>query len=296
MSSRARRRLLALAAALAVLVTLCGLAFERTLAWAIVDAPNRGRQVSAGDAIAVPVGPPGATLAVRVLDAPSPRGTVFVLHGVRDRKEHLAGWGEHLVAAGYRAVLVDSRGHGASTGAWLTYGVQEARDLSQVLDTLEARGLVDGPVGAMGVSYGAATAIEWAGREPRVRAVVAVAPFASLREVVPEYVERELPLLHRLLPDALVARAIERAGELGGFAPDDASPRDAIARTRAAVLLVHGRADRHIPARHSEWLHAAAPGSTLVLVDDEDHFSISADRSGVLWRTTLELLSRHLGP
>ena len=34
-------------------------------------------------------------------------------------------------------MLVDLRGHGGSSGRWLTYGVVESRDLSQLIDQLE---------------------------------------------------------------------------------------------------------------------------------------------------------------
>jgi pimeloyl-ACP methyl ester carboxylesterase len=43
---------------------------------------------------------------------------------------------KELAEAGYRAVLVDLRGHGRSTGKYTTFGVQAAKDLSQVIDAL----------------------------------------------------------------------------------------------------------------------------------------------------------------
>ena len=52
--------------------------------------------------------------------------------------------------AGYRAVLVDLRGHGRSTGKYLTYGVQEAQDISQVIDALEQQQLIAGEIGVLG--------------------------------------------------------------------------------------------------------------------------------------------------
>jgi len=205
---------------------------------AIVRAPNFGRTPPppARGELRIQVGPPAATLSITIADTPRPRGTVFALHGIRDSRESMPGWGPMLAAAGYRAVLPDLRGQGRSSGDALSYGVLESRDLTQALDALSERGLVAGPVGVMGNSYGAAAAIEWAGRDPRVQAVVAVSPFASLREVVAGY----LPFR---LPPSLVARSIERAGARGGFDPDDASPARAITQTRAPVLLIHGEDD-----------------------------------------------------
>lgn len=214
------------------------------------------------------MGPPNATLSVEIVDAKDPQGTVFLLHGIRADKGSLRGLAKSVAAAGFRAVLVDLRGHGRSTGDYLSYGVVESRDLAQTLDALEARGLRVGAVGVIGFSYGAATAIEWAGQDPRIRAVIALAPFASLRKVVPGYTV--LPL-----SSSFVNEAIDLAGARGGFDPDQASPMVANAHTDAHVLLIHGLDDRRIPPWHSRLIFAAGSGhSAILLVPGEGHLSI----------------------
>ncbi len=240
---------------------------------AIVVAPNRGAPapVRKDGELTVAVGPPSATIAIEIIDCKNPQGTVFMLHGIRADKNSLRAWGELLTAARFRVVLVDLRGHGRSTGDWLSYGVVESRDLAQALDALETRGLRVGSVGVMGFSYGAAVAIEWAGSDPRVKAVVAIAPFASLRAVVPEY--SPIPF-----PESFLNGAIDLAGKRGGFNPDEASPVLAIARTRAPVLLIHGEDDSNIPSWHSKLIYEAGrTHAKLVLVPDADHASIADD-------------------
>jgi uncharacterized protein len=257
---------------------------------AIIFAPNHGKPqpTPIPGELRVTVGPPVASLSVELMDAPQARGTIFVLHGIRADKEVMRGWGTMLTHAGFRAVLVDLRGHGRSTGDWLSYGVVESRDLSQVLDALEAKGLVAGGVGVMGTSYGAATAIEWAGVDPRIGAVVAIAPFASLRAVVPGYAP--VPL-----PTSFVDGCIERAGIRAGFDPELASPMMAIAKTKAPVLLVHGKEDGRIPFWHSERIAAMAPAhSELVLVPDEGHESIMNDATGVIGTRAPAWFAAHL--
>ena len=280
-------------------LTLCALALAAFLGWrpaneaavsAIVVAPNYGAAEfpPIEGEIRVEVGPPAASLAVELIDPEAPRGTVFVLHGIRSGRQWMRGWGEMLRDAGLRAVLVDLRGHGRSTGDYMSYGVVEARDLSQVLDALEKRGLVAGKVGAMGTSYGAATALEWAGVDPRVTAVVAVAPFMTLRAVVPGYTPVPLPA-------SFVDRCIDEAGARAGFDPDLASPLAAIGKTRAPVLLIHGRADERIPFSHSEQLAAAAQGhAELVLVPGARHESIMNDVTGVIRTRAPRWFAEHL--
>ena len=115
------------------------------------------------------------------------QGTVLVLHGIRDSKDSMRGKGRLLAEGGYRSVLIDLRGHGSSSGDWLTYGVLDSWDLTQVMDALDRQNLLSEPVGVFGCSFGAATAIQLAGHDPRIQAVVAVAPFATLQVAIHSY-------------------------------------------------------------------------------------------------------------
>ena len=282
------RRRLGAAIVVVLALGLADVVFERVGAHAIVDprAHAAAADRQAADKL-IDVGPPRATLAVVVVEPKRPpRATIFVLHGIGDRKESMRHWGEHLAEAGYRAVLVDSRGHGHSTGQWLTYGVQESRDLSQLIDALH----LDGPIGVMGISYGGATAVEWAAREPRVRAAVAVAPFASLRDIVPIYTPRTIPVIGWLVPRWVQMRTVDVAGRMAGFDPDAASPRAAAHATHTPILLIHGKSDVTVPLGQSELIAASAPSVTLTVLDAQDHDHISGDPR--LWPLALDFFAR----
>jgi uncharacterized protein len=290
---------------LAGLIALTPLLVPAFIPAGLIDAPNARRPPPADlppealrelgvTGLRLRVGPPDAELSIWVLDpagASSPgspgRGgaerrrsapTVLVLHGIRDSKRSMYGWGRRLAAAGLRAVLVDLRGQGSSSGRHLTYGVLDRRDLSQVLDQLLARGLVSAPFGVFGASYGGATAIQLAGVDPRVEAVVAVAPFADLRSVVPDYLRCYLPVLWRLVPASRIQRAIDEAGRQAAFDPDQASPRLLLQRARARLLILHGSADRNIPLRHTEEIQAVAPDRVeRVVLPGRDHNGVMGD-------------------
>ena len=73
------------------------------------------------------------------------RGTIVLLHGVRLDKHSMLPAARAFLDAGYRVVLLDLRGHGRSGGGYLTYGVDDAGDVSGVLDALESRGVALGP-------------------------------------------------------------------------------------------------------------------------------------------------------
>jgi pimeloyl-ACP methyl ester carboxylesterase len=247
--------------------------------------------------IRIDVGPPAASLSLWIVEprpadgaartAPPPRGTVLVLHGINDKKDTMIGVGKHFAAHGYRAVLVDLRAHGRSGGQWLSFGAVESKDLAQVVDALDTAGLLAGKIGVFGPSFGGGVAVQVAGRDRRVRAVVSVCGFTSMRDVTPGVVRMYAPPpVKWLLLESTIRRAVTEAGRVGGFDPDAASAVDAIRRTDAQVLLIHGKLDRKIPPRHSERLHAAAPDhSRLILLDGETHDSILAgDAGGVVLR------------
>jgi pimeloyl-ACP methyl ester carboxylesterase len=268
------------------------------LAEVIVTAPNRLNpfvgpgnplpplEVLAGadQHLQVRVGPPEATLAVSIFEPherATPRATVLVIHGIYARGFWMLQTARALNKAGYRAALVDLRGHGRSTGEYLTFGVQEAKDLSQVIDALAQRGLVSGSLGVYGISYGATTAIHLAGLDPRVKAVVAVAPFSQMRDEVPQFGRTMVPGLGGAIPWGVYQEAIDQAGRKAQFDPDAADAVRAIQRTSAQVLLIHGTNDWIVPHRNGARLHEAARDhSQLVSIPCLGHIAVWVDPTG----------------
>ena len=245
----------------------------------------------------IPVGPPAATLASWWLEprsAPA-RGTIVLLHGVRMDRSSLVGAGVAFHQAGYRSILVDLRGHGESSGRYLTYGAVEAPDLSELLDSFSARGVSLGNVGVFGFSYGAAVALDLGARDERVCAVVAAAPFASLREVVVDYRHKYLPAALNLIPERWFDAAIDDAGWLAAFNPDQSSPLLAVSRSRAHQLLLHGTSDTQVPIRHSLALSSlAGPRAELRTILGAEHYDLP--RGAQVEQEALRWFERWLTP
>lgn len=206
-------------------------------------------------------------------------------------------YGRTFAAAGYRVVLVDLRGHGRSSGEWLTYGIQEAQDLVQVLDALEAEGLVVEPLGVFGMSYGGAAAIRLAACDDRISAVVSVAAFGSLRDVVDCGVRLFLPGWGWFAGESSIQEALERAGSLAGFDAVAADTCAAISRTRVPVLILHGTWDLIVPVEHARRLHAAAGGPCeLILFDGLGHNAVFHDSAGMVTRESGRWFEHWLDP
>jgi pimeloyl-ACP methyl ester carboxylesterase len=254
---------------------------DATLSVWIVDPSPAGSDAAGGPALMSDASPssgndpPAQTRPSPVKSCP--RGTLFLLHGLLESKEdvpmHL--YSSALAREGYRVVLVDLRGHGRSTGDRISYGGRESHDMVQVLTALEQQNLIAGRVGAVGISYGASVAICWAAIDSRVRAVVAMEPFSSIRYAAVDAGAEMLMGLPRIFTRGDFNDITDRIGRLDGFDPDLSSPLYAIARMTTPVLLIHGKADDFLHPSHSIRLHEANPAHTeLILVENADHFDL----------------------
>lgn len=114
---------------------------------------------------------------------------------------------------------------------------------------------------------GAGIALQAAGVDPRIEAVVAEAPFASLREASYDYAGlQKYPLLGKTLfaPGAWVMLA--RGQSLAGFPAAEVSPEHAVAARAFPVFLICDAADTTLPCRHAEKIFAAARGPRSLCV------------------------------
>jgi pimeloyl-ACP methyl ester carboxylesterase len=202
-----------------------------------------------------------------------------------------------LACQGYRVILVDHRGHGRSTGDRISYGAIESRDMVQVLDALGQRGLIAGEVGAVGVSYGASVAICWAAIDPRLRVVVALAPFSSLRDAEADAGPMILGPTRWMYSKEDYRDIIQRIGRLAGFDPDRQNALVAIAHSHTPVLLIHGQSDDFLRPAHSIRLHEAdLDHSQLILVPGADHFDLWFMGAQMIMHESDEWFGHYLTP
>lgn len=182
----------------------------------------------------------GVTLKAWRLQAAGPsRGTLVYLHGVADNRMSGIGVGRRFAERRFDVIAYDSRAHGESGGDDCTYGFYEKRDLIRVLDRIANR-----PIVLLGVSLGAAVALQTAALDDRVAAVIAVETFSDLRTVVRERAPS-------VMTERGVEKAISLAEQRAAFQVRDVSPVLAAADIDVPVLLVHGANDRHTSPDHS---------------------------------------------
>jgi pimeloyl-ACP methyl ester carboxylesterase len=189
----------------------------------------------------------------------TPNGSwVLVFHGVADNRMGVLEHSLLLLRDGYGVVLMDARAHGESEGATATYGWLEREDTRTIVDALVAS---EHPlhIFAFGESMGAGIALQSAAVDPRIEAVIAESPFASLREASYDYAGlQKYPVLGKTLfaPGAWIMLA--RGQALAGFPAADVSPEHAVAQRAFPVFLICDAADTVLPCRHAQHLRCRA--------------------------------------
>jgi uncharacterized protein len=209
---------------------------------------------------------------------PNPNGSwVLLFHGVADNRVGVIGQSEFLLRAGYSAIMMDARGHGASEGSIATYGWLERNDTKVVIDELfhEERlrclsiqwqgpgGPVCAPshIFALGESMGAGIALQSGAADPRIEAVAAEASFANLREAAYDYAGlRKFPWLGKTLLAPFSWTLLYRGERLTGFPLAEISPMKAVASRAFPVLLICDEKDEALPCRHTQMIYNAVRG------------------------------------
>jgi uncharacterized protein len=215
------------------------------------DAAWRAIQARAAD---------GVTLSAWLFTPRRPNGAcVIALHGVGDTRVGMLGHVDFLLRAGYTVLAPDCRGHGASGGELISYGVRERDDIAAWESVLLATPGVERIYG-IGQSMGAAILLQSLAHGNRLRALVADCPFATFQEIAYQRLDQQ-GVLGELASRPLVNLGFVYARARYGLNLWDASPVDALRATRVPVLLIHGTRDTNIVLRHSRELHAANPAA-----------------------------------
>lgn len=175
--------------------------------------------------------------------AEHPLGTMILLHGIGGCKEQLLSLAKDLAGHGFSCIVYDSRAQGRSGGLYCTYGYYEKRDVSTVLgEAVRRYGTSVQPFGVFGNSFGGAVALQAMAADKRIRCGVVESTFATLREVIHDYMEQYTGIPFRFVSSG----ALWRAGRIASFDADDVQPEIAARRIEQPILLAHGQKDECI--------------------------------------------------
>ncbi len=191
--------------------------------------------------------------------------TIVFVHGWGANAASGLPFARTFLDAGYNLLLVDARGHGLSETDTFASMPRFAEDALAAVDFLAARGYRD-PV-LVGHSVGGAAVLLAASRRAGgIGAVVTIGAFAHPRELMRRWLRfRHVPYWPVA---AWVLWYVERTI---GHRFDDIAAVNTIARVGFPTLIVHGLADRTVPAAEARRLHRASAASTLLLLPGVGH-------------------------
>jgi pimeloyl-ACP methyl ester carboxylesterase len=218
----------------------------------------------------------GAQIYYRTFGAGAP---VILLHGGLANGHY---WGDQvpaLVLAGYRAILIDSRGHGRSSrdARPFTYELM-ASDVVAVMDDLAL-----GKAAVVGWSDGAIIGLVLALTNPeRLTRVFAFAANMDPSGVKPDTDSN--PTFARFTAQSAqdYARLSPTPGDFAAFHAAiehmwDTEPNYTaadLARIKTPVAIVDGDHDEAIKREHIDYLARTIPGAKLVILPEASHFAM----------------------
>jgi pimeloyl-ACP methyl ester carboxylesterase len=215
----------------------------------------------------------GTIIHYDVYDAPSPTAILVVPGFWRDRRHpSMIRLAEFLNAAGYRAVLIDVRGHGDSSG---TYGfnLHEHYDVAAVANDLLRQHATISSLTLVGFSYGGAVAVSTIARHDLpIRSLLLISAVADFEMIVPRInpftIHRHIAL-SQAMKRPRFAWGVRKSAKLRAV--------DDIVNVHVPVCFIHVKNDWLIGHRHSVALYEAAhEPKELHLLDIEGNYH--ADR------------------
>jgi hypothetical protein len=197
------------------------------------------------------------------------RPAVVIAPGLRSNLLNQADVARAWRALGHSVLLLEQRGHGQSAG-FPTLGAREALDVRAAMQSLRALRLADQGFILTGYSMGAAAVVRGALSEPDVRAVIAEAPYHSLRDAVRRTARLMYGIPEWLSP--LLSVALAFAQRRGKFSADEVDLVVAASELRAPLFVIADGDDPWMPESTVRQVWAAHAGpSRFWLVEGCQH-------------------------
>jgi pimeloyl-ACP methyl ester carboxylesterase len=189
----------------------------------------------------------------------SKRAIIIGSHGLFRNRVELLSRTMSLARDGYGALLYDSRSHGGSGKALVSFGHYEKNDVLGALQYLRRRyqDTPDPPrVVLMGVSMGAVASLEAAAETKGISAIILDSPFLSL----PETVAHHTWLYFKFPRYSFTPIFLFWFERLAGFNPDRLDSRKAIQKIeQVPILIIASEGDQRMGPGIARELYGLSP-------------------------------------
>jgi uncharacterized protein len=170
------------------------------------------------------------------------KATIVHVHGIGGFKESKIPFAKMLADEGYNVLIYDQRAHGKSSGTYCTFGENEKKDLSKMIDSVLKR-LPNVPIGIHGSSMGGAVALQCLEFDERLKFGIVESTFNTLENVVVEYGRDYFKFRSRWI----ARRVLSKSAVIANFNPFAIKPVESCKNIEQPMLMVHGDKDENIP-------------------------------------------------
>lgn len=168
-----------------------------------------------------------------------PKKVLVLLHGWGRNNKSLLSYGLAFAQQGYRVIIPDLRGHGDSTGEWVSFSAEEGRDISALMDAINIE-----KYDLIGFSLGASAGLHIASLDKRVNQLVVVAPMHSLAQTIPKFAKQSPAWLGSIVVNRQES-ALALVDNMSGYSYKKTSDSVFPARLiTTPVLFIYGSIDK----------------------------------------------------
>ncbi len=194
----------------------------------------------------------GSTIHGWLIEGQKSKGTIILMHGVRDSRLSLLDRARFLSAAGYSVLLFDFQAHGESKGEQITFGYLESRDAQAAVKFVHEN-LPGEKIGIIGISLGGAATLL---AEPalEVNAIVLELVYPTITQAIQNRLHHYL----NFVGDAITPLFIMQLQPRLRITPDQLCPITRIGNVTAPKLIIAGSEDKHTLLSESQQMYETA--------------------------------------
>lgn len=179
---------------------------------------------------------------------------VVLLHGISATRWRALKYAPIFWEKGCHIFTFDHRKHGDSSGKYVTYGFHEKYDLKAGVEFFQSlSGLSKKQIGILGESFGAATALQYAGLGEQVAFIIAESSYKDLDTIVGKRAE----ILYGRFVGIFIPLAYLIADWRADMKIEEVSPIRSAESILIPTLLIHSATDTYTEPYHSEEIYQA---------------------------------------
>lgn len=221
-------------------------------------------------------------------NAHSVKGTIILVHSSGSTKYSFLELSDLLARNGFNAIAIDLRAFGESEGRYSTYGVKEKKDIQSIINYLIKHEKLN-TFGIWGKSLGGAVALQAMALDKRIEFGIIESAFTDFKTNMDTYFTRVTGL--ELKP--FTNYVTNRAGTIGDFDADDASPIRYCERITQPILVVHGTNDIVFKLKYGKANFDKIPSKkkAFIKIDNAGHTNIWNVGGETYFNSVLEFMN-----